>query len=245
MKMERNKTLDQTAFNHILSRVEKPARYIGGEWNSIVKEQADFRFALLFPDVYEIGMSHLGSRILYHVLNSQEGVACERAFAPWPDMEQVLQEEHMPLFSLETKRPLNEFDILGFSLLYEMCYTNILQMLDLSRIPLLAKDRKESDPLVICGGPCVCNPAPIAPFMDAVLIGDGEEMTPEFVEIVRRAKRAGKTKAELLKELSSIRGVYIPSLKTEDTCVVRSIVRDLDKAPFTRRTHRAVSQHCA
>ena len=233
MKMERTKTLNQTAFNHILSRVEKPARYIGGEWNSIVKEQADFRFALLFPDVYEIGMSHLGSRILYHALNSVEGVACERAFAPWPDMEQVLQEEHLPLFSLETKRPLNEFDILGFSLLYEMCYTNILQMLDLSRIPLLAKDRKESDPVVICGGPCVCNPAPIAPFMDAVLIGDGEEMTLEFLETVRRAKREGKTKAELLKELSGIRGVYIPSLKTEDSCVVRSIVRDLDKAPFT------------
>jgi len=227
------KTLDQTAFNHILSRVEKPARYIGGEWNSIVKEEAELRFALLFPDVYEIGMSHLGSRILYHALNSADGVACERAFAPWPDMEQVLREEHMPLFSLETKRPLGDFDMIGFSLLYEMCYTNILQMLDLSNIALLAKDRKETDPLVICGGPCVCNPAPIAPFMDAVLIGDGEEMTLEVVEAVRRAKREGMGKAALLKALSSIRGVYIPSLKTDETTVVRAIVRDLDKAPFT------------
>ena len=112
--MERNIALDQTEFNRLLSRVEKPARYIGGEWNSIVKQEADIRFALLFPDVYEIGMSHLGSRILYHALNSVEGVACERAFAPWPDMEQVLREEHMPLFSLETRRPLKSFDIIGF-----------------------------------------------------------------------------------------------------------------------------------
>jgi len=232
-KMERNGTLDQTTFNRLLSRVEKPARYIGGEWNSIVKQEADLRFALLFPDVYEIGMSHLGSRILYHALNGMEGVACERAFAPWPDLERALREENLPLFSLETKRPLGEFDILGFSLLYEMCYTNILQMLDLSGVRLLAKDRGESGPLIVCGGPCACNPAPIAPFMDAVLIGDGEEMTPEFVEAVRRAKREGSSKAELLKELSDIRGVYVPSLKTEDTCVVRRIVRDLDKAPFT------------
>jgi len=231
--MERDRILEQTAFNRLLSRVEKPARYIGGEWNSIVKPQADIRFALLFPDVYEIGMSHLGSRILYHALNSVEGVACERAFAPWPDMEQVLREEHMPLFSLETKRPLKGFDIIGFALLYEMCYTNILQMLDLSGIPLLAKDRGENDPLIICGGPCTCNPTPIAPFMDAVLIGDGEEMTPEFTLAVLNAKRMGKSKAELLKELSTMRGVYIPSLKTEDTCVVRRIIKDLDAAVFT------------
>lgn len=225
--------MDQALFNQILSRVEKPARYIGGEWNSIVKQQADLRFGLLFPDVYEIGMSHLGSRILYHVLNSEEGVACERAFAPWPDLEKVLREEKLPLFSLETKRPLGEFDILGFSLLYEMCYTNILQMLDLSGIPLLAKDRTEDDPLIICGGPCVCNPAPIAPFMDAVLIGDGEEMTLELVRAVRRAKAEGRSKEELFNEISQIRGVYVPSRKGKDTKVVRRIVRDLDKTPFT------------
>ena len=227
------RTLDQTVLNRLLARVEKPARYIGGEWNSIVKERADVRFALLFPDVYEIGMSHLGSRILYHVLNSEEGVACERAFAPWIDLEQVLREEHEPLFSLETKRPLNEFDILGFSLLYEMCYTNILQMLDLSGIPLLAMERKESDPLVVCGGPCVCNPAPVAPFMDAILIGDGEEMTLDLVRAVRRAKAEGKSKRELLREISQIRGIYVPSLKTENTRVVRRIVKDLDQAEFT------------
>jgi len=225
--------LNQTVLNRLLTRVEKPARYIGGEWNSIVKEHADVRFALLFPDVYEIGMSHLGSRILYHVLNEAEGVACERAFAPWPDLEQVLREEHEPLFSLETKRSLKDFDILGFSLLYEMCYTNILQMLDLSGVALLAKDRLESDPLVVCGGPCVCNPTPIAAFMDAVLIGDGEEIVLDLVNAVRRAKAEGKSKAELLQELSQIRGIYVPSLKTEQTTVVRRIVRDLDAAPFT------------
>ena len=232
-RMERKTILNLTDFNRLLSRVEKPARYIGGEWNSIVKQEADIRFALLFPDVYEIGMSHLGSRILYHALNSVEGVACERAFAPWPDMEQVLREEHIPLFSLETKRPLNEFDIVGFALLYEMCYTNILQMLDLSGIPLLAKDRGEEHPLVICGGPCACNPTPVAAFMDAVLIGDGEEMTPEVTRAVLEAKRAGRSKAELLRMLSTIRGVYVPSRKTEDTCVVRRIVKDLDTAVFT------------
>ncbi len=230
---ERNTALDQTVLNRLLSRVEKPARYIGGEWNSIVKDTAEVRFALLFPDVYEIGMSHLGSRILYHVMNERDGIACERAFAPWPDLEQVLREEHLPLFSLETKRPLKEFDIIGFSLLYEMCYTNILQMLDLSGVPLLAKDRAESDPLVVCGGPCACNPLPVAPFMDAVMIGDGEEMVLDLVEAVRRAKRSGKSKVELLKELSGIRGVYVPSLRTEDTKVVRRIVKDLDKAAFT------------
>ena len=230
---ERKIRLNLTALNQLLTRVEKPARYIGGEWNSIVKETAEVRFALCFPDAYEIGMSHLGSRILYHVMNDREGVACERVFAPWPDLEQVLREEHLPLFSLETKRPLNGFDIIGFSLLYEMCYTNILQMLELSGVPLLAKDRAQSDPLVVCGGPCACNPLPVAPYMDVVLIGDGEEMVLDLVEAVRRAKRAGTGKAELLKELSGIRGVYVPSLRTETTTVVRRIVKDLDSAPFT------------
>jgi radical SAM superfamily enzyme YgiQ (UPF0313 family) len=226
-------TLDQAVLNRLLSRVEKPARYIGGEWNSIVKKSADVRFGLLFPDVYEIGMSHLGSRILYHILNDMDGVACERAFAPWTDMEQALREEDAPLFSLETKRPLGNFDILGFSLLYEMCYTNILQMLELSGVPLLACKRGEDDPLVICGGPCACNPEPIAPFMDAVLIGDGEEMTPELVEIYKQAKADGKSKAELLNELSTVRGIYVPSLKTSETKIVRRIIKDLDKAKFT------------
>jgi len=225
--------LNQAVLDRILSRVEKPARYIGGEWNSVVKREADVRFALLFPDVYEIGMSHLGSRILYHALNAEDGVACERAFAPWPDMEQALREEGEPLFSLETKRPLGSFDILGFSLLYEMCYTNILQMLDLAGVPFYAAERGEGDPLVICGGPCACNPAPVAPFMDAVLIGDGEEMVLELVRACRRAKAEGRSKAELLTELSRLRGFYVPSVHKPGDIVARRIVRDLDQAPFT------------
>ncbi len=219
--------------DRILTRVEKPARYIGGEWNSVVKEKADVRFALLFPDVYEIGMSHLGSRILYHVLNGEDGIACERAYAPWPDMERALRDEGEPLFSLETKRPLGTFDILGFSLLYEMCYTNVLQMLDLSGVPFRAADRGEQDPLVVCGGPCACNPEPVAPFMDAVMIGDGEEMILDLVRAYRRAKAAGRSKAELLKELAGIRGVYVPSVHQRGDVVVRRIVRDLDGAAFT------------
>ena len=228
-------SLNQTILDRVLARVEKPARYIGGEWNSVVKPEADVRFALLFPDVYEIGMSHLGSRILYHALNEREGIACERAFAPWPDMEQALRDEGEPLFSLETKRPLGAFDILGFSLLYEMCYTNILQMLDLAGVPFYARERGEDAPLVVCGGPCACNPEPIAPFMDAVLIGDGEEMVLELAEACRRAKAEGRDKASLLRELSLLRGFYVPSVHQKGDVVVRRIVRDLDKAPFTGR----------
>ena len=218
----------------LLARVEKPARYIGGEYNSIVKEEAELRFALCFPDVYEIGMSHLGSRILYHVLNGMEGVACERAYAPWPDMERELRAAGLPLYSLETKRPLRDFDILGFSLLYEMCYTNILTMLELSGIPALAKDRDASMPLIVCGGPCACNPEPVRAFMDAVLIGDGEELDAEVTEAVRRAKREGTSRAALLEELSHIRGVLVPSLGGQAPAV-RRVVRDLNKVPFTGR----------
>ncbi|MDD3920198.1 MAG: TIGR03960 family B12-binding radical SAM protein [Eubacteriales bacterium] len=198
--------------NRILTSVEKPGRYTGGEWNSIVKPAAAFRFALCFPDVYEIGMSHLGSRILYHVLNAEEGIACERAYAPWTDMEQAMRKENLPLYSLETKRPIKEFDIVGFSLLYEMCYTNILTMLELSGIPALSKERGEDAPLIVCGGPCACNPEPVADFMDAVMIGDGEEIVLELVSVYRAAKQAGKSKQETLVDLSKINGIYIPSL---------------------------------
>ena len=228
----------------LLSMVEKPMRYIGGEWNMIKKEQADFRFALCFPDAYEIGMSHLGSRILYHVLNEREDIACERVFAPWPDMEQALRTEKQPLFSLETRRSLREFDMVGFSLLYEMCYTNILTMLELCGIPFRAEDRDESMPLIVCGGPCAVNPEPIAPFMDAVMIGDGEEMVPELVDTYRAAKAAGCNRKEILKRLSKIEGVYVPAfykmadngvIKTEPTApdkVTRRVVKDLETAPF-------------
>lgn len=236
--------MDNTTLARLLDRVEKPARYIGGEWNSIVKEEANLRFALCFPDVYEIGMSHLGSRILYNILNQTEGVACERCFAPWPDMEQALRDEKESLFSLETKRPLGAFDIVGFSLLYEMCYTNILTMLDLSGIPFRSAERTEKDPLIVCGGPCACNPEPIAPFMDAVMIGDGEEMIVDLVEAVRFSRQANETRAELLKRLARIEGIYVPSLYEEHDgistpvdgsvapSVTRRILKNLDNAPF-------------
>lgn len=236
--------IKEQEWSAVVARVEKPARYIGGEWNEIVKQDAELRFALCFPDVYEIGMSHLGSRILYNVLNQRENYACERCYAPWPDMEKELRNAGMPLWSLETKRALNEFDIIGFSLLYEMCYTNILTMLDLCGIPFYASERAESDPLIICGGPCACNPEPIAPFMDAVLIGDGEAMILDVADAVAEAKRTGKTKSELLRALSQIEGVYIPSFysetengivpKTDEVkpIVTKRIVEDLERAPF-------------
>ncbi|MDO4573197.1 MAG: TIGR03960 family B12-binding radical SAM protein [Clostridia bacterium] len=225
-----------TELDTLLIRVEKPARYIGGEYNSIIKEEAALRWALCFPDVYEIGMSHLGSRILYHILNALPETACERVFAPWPDMEAALREAGLPLFSLETKRPLKSFDILGFSLLYEMGYTNILAMLDLAGIPLRAADRGEDMPLVVAGGPCACNPMPVAPFFDAILVGDGEELAPACSEALRRAKAAGLSRSETLRELAALDGVLAPALAGERSApVVRRIVKDLNAVPFTGR----------
>lgn len=203
--------MDIDLLGDVLKLVEKPARYMGGELNMTEKTDGEAKFALCFPDVYEIGMSHLGSRIIYNVLNKRADTVCERAFAPWVDMEKELRSRNLPVFSLETKRNLNEFDIIGFSLLYEMCYSNILMMLDLSHIPFRAADRDESMPLIICGGPCACNPEPIAEFMDAVLIGDGEELISDFMDTYIAMKRKGSSKQELLTELSKIEGVYIPS----------------------------------
>lgn len=236
--------LNQETLDKLYAAVEKPARYLGGEWNEIVKDEAALRFAMCFPDVYEIGMSHLGSRILYHVLNEQPEIGCERVYAPWTDMEQQLRAEKLPVFSLETKRGLREFDVVGFSLLYEMCYTNILTMLDLSGIPFRAADRGEDMPLIVCGGPCCCNPEPIAPFMDAIMVGDGEEVIVELAKTVEHAKEAGEDRKTLLKRLSKIEGLYIPSLYTvtehgtlpleEDVpaTVTRRTVKDLDSTPF-------------
>lgn len=245
--------VEEGALTRLLMEVEKPARYMGGEWNMVKKEGENFRFALCFPDVYEIGMSHMGSRILYHVLNEMEGVACERCFCPWSDMEALLRREGMPLFSLENRLPLGSFDIVGFSLLYEMCYTNILTMLELSRIPFLAKERGEDMPLILAGGPCAVNPEPLAEIVDAVIVGDGEEAEPEIVEAVRASKAAGESKRQLLLRLSAIEGVYIPSFyeanytpegkfvglaKLESAApdtVRRRILKDLEHAPYMGR----------
>lgn len=236
--------------DRLLSGVEKPARYTGAELNKTDKRDAALRFSLCFPDVYEIGMSHLGSRILYHILNMREDTICERVFTPWTDMERTMREHSIPLFTLETKRPVAECDALGFSLLYEMCYTNILTMLDLAGIPLYAKDRGEDIPIILCGGPCACNPEPIAPFIDAVMIGDGEELISDVADALLICKQKGLSRTEKLKTLGKIEGIYIPSFyeavyepsglfaglkKLEPGApdkVTRRVVRDLDAAPY-------------
>ncbi len=197
----------------ILYRVEKPARYIGGELNIVIKEKAkvDVRFAFCFPDVYEVGMSHLGTKILYHNLNKREDTYCERAFAPWPDMEKQLRDNDIPLYTLETKDPLKEFDFIGFTLQYEMSYTNILNMLNLSNIPLRASERDESYPIIIAGGPCAYNPEPLYDIIDVFQLGEGEEVINEIIDVHKENKNK-LTKSELLLELSKIKGVYVPSL---------------------------------
>lgn len=200
----------------MLSKVTKPGRYTGGEWNSVVRDWAatEVKVALVYPDVYEIGMSNLALPILYEILNSQAGVLAERAFAPWVDMEAAMRQAGAPLLSLESKKPLAEFDIIGFSLGYELTYTNVLNMLDLAGIPVLASDRTESHPLIIAGGSCVLNPEPMADFIDAFAIGDGEDLAVEIVEEFRKCKREGLKRGDLLTRLAEIPGVYVPSLYT-------------------------------
>ncbi|UZQ86118.1 TIGR03960 family B12-binding radical SAM protein [Thermoclostridium stercorarium] len=197
----------------ILMNVEKPARYTGGEWNMVVKdpENVDVRFAFCFPDVYEVGMSHLGMKILYHVLNKRSDTYCERVFAPWADMEKIMRERGIPLFALETKDPVKEFDIVGFTLQYEMCYTNVLNMLDLAGIPLLAEERGKNHPFVIAGGPCACNPEPLADFIDFFVIGEGEEVILEIIDAYKEWKNSGSGRTEFLRMAAKIPGVYVPS----------------------------------
>lgn len=197
----------------ILYRVEKPARYIGGELNSVYKdkENIDIRFAFCFPDVYEVGMSHLGSRILYHVLNEREDTYCERSYTPWPDMEGLMRENNIPLYALETKDSLSEFDMLGFTLQYEMSYTNILNMLNMSNITVRASKRGEDEPIVMAGGPCAYNPEPLYDIVDFFEIGEGEEIMNDVLDVYKRYKGKGNKKG-FLREISKIRGVYVPSL---------------------------------
>ena len=197
----------------ILPFVQKPARYTGGEPGAVVKNknETDVRFAFCFPDLYEIGMSHLGIKILYGLLNHMEGVWCERCFAPDIDMEQVMREQNIPLFALESGDALTEFDFIGFTLQYEMCYTNVLNMLSLAGIPLKSAQRTGLQNIVIAGGPCVCNPEPMADFIDVICLGEGEELLPEVVELYRESKKAGDSRFEFLKKASQIEGVYIPS----------------------------------
>jgi len=200
----------------ILKEVQKPARYIGTEFNSVHKDLTDIsiRFAFCFPDVYEVGMSHLGIKILYHLLNNQPDIYCERVFAPWIDMEEKMREANLPLFSMETKSPVAEFDFVGFTLQYEMCYSNLINMLDLAGIPALSADREEDFPFVCAGGPCAFNPEPLADIVDFFMIGEGEEVMLEVMDAYRNWKGAGTPKRAFLEEIAKIEGVYVPALYT-------------------------------
>ena len=239
----------------ILPRVQKPARYVGGEYNAVMKDKAqvDLRFAFCFPDTYEIGMSNLGYRILYGVLNEMPGVWCERAFAPWTDMEAEMRAAGLPLYALESGDPGGEFDVIGFSVGYEMAYTAMLNMLDLAGLPLRSEDRTALTPLVIAGGTAMYNAEPVADFIDMALIGEGEELLPEVVELCRRAKAEGWDKPRLLRAAAQIQGVYVPSLydvdyKEDGTVraitardgapekVVKRVVHHMDRAYYPAKT---------
>ena len=234
-----------------LFSVQKPGRYTGGEPGSVIKdkEKVDLRFAFCFPDTYEIGMSFLGEKILYELLNRHENWWCERAFMPWVDMKEQMETLHIPLYCLESKDPLRAFDIVGFSLEYELCYTNVLAMLELSGIPLRAADRDERWPLIIAGGPCVCNAEPMADFFDVMQLGEGEQMLQDICACVEKGKKAGWNKEQLLAALAGIPGVYVPSFYDvsyeEDgriravtpnrpgvpARVTKAIVKDMDSFP--------------
>ena len=199
--------------DEILLEIEKPARYIGNEINSVMKdkEKVDIRFAMCFPDVYEIGMSHLGIQILYDMFNRREDTWCERVYSPWPDLDTIMRKENIPLFALESQDNIKDFDFLGITIQYEMCYTNILQILDLSQIPLHASERSEDDPIVMGGGPCAYNPEPLAKFFDIFYIGEGETVFDELLDEYKIWKKSGKSRKEFLEKAAEIPGLYVPA----------------------------------
>ena len=199
--------------DEILLSIQQPARYIGGEVNIVVKDHSKVRtrFAFAFPDVYDIGMSHLGIQILYSMFNSREDVCCERVYSPWVDLDPIMREKKIPLFTLESQKPVKNFDFLGITLQYEMCYTNVLQILDLSQIPLHACDRCENDPIVIGGGPCAYNPEPLADFFDLFYIGEGETVYFDLIDRYQENKAAGGSRKDFLEMAAEIPGIYVPS----------------------------------
>ena len=238
--------------DEILLNIEKPARYIGGEVNSVMKDpaEADIRFCMCFPDVYEIGMSHLGIQILYDMFNRREDVWCERVYSPWLDLDRVMREEHIPLFALESQDPVKDFDFLGITIQFEMCYTNILQILDVSGIPLHAADRTKEDPFVIGGGPCTYNPEPLADFFDIFYIGEGETVYDELLDAYKEWKKSGESREQFLRRAAGIEGLYVPmfydaeynadgtlkSFRPNDPCapetVKKQVVTDVTAAPY-------------
>ena len=238
--------------SRILLGIDKPARYLGNEINAIYKDpkKTDIRFAMCFPDVYEIGMSHLGIQILYEMFNRREDTWCERVYSPWVDLDKVMREEKIPLFALESQDPVKDFDFLGITIQYEMCYTNILQILDLSGIPLHAKDRTDEDPVVIGGGPCTYNPEPIAEFFDLFYIGEGEVVYDDLLDLYKQMKTSGAGREAFLREAAKIPGIYVPSLYQvtyfddgtiasfkplyEDVpkVITKQLVMDMNQAPY-------------
>lgn len=262
--------MNKEKLEDLLLQVQKPARYAGGELNSVTKNLDDIavRFAFCFPDLYEVGMSHLGMKILYAQFNNEPDVWCERVFSPDTDMEALMREHHIPLFGLESRDPIREFDFIGFTVQYELCYTAMLNMLDLAGVPLRAADRDESFPLVVAGGPCVCNPEPIADFVDIFFLGEGEEVDLEVINLYKEHKARGYSKKAFLRACADIEGVYVPSLykpsynedgtiKAVDPLdgvkptVRKRIIRDLDACyypeyfvvPYTDIVHdRAMSE---
>ncbi len=253
----------------VILEVQKPARYMGGEVGSIVKnkEKIDVRFAFCFPDIYDVGMSHLGMKILYSLINERENYWCERVFAPWTDFEEVMRREDIPLYALESFDPVRDFDFIGFTLQYEMSYTNILNMLDLAGVPIFARDRGESlAPIVCAGGPCVCNPEPLADFFDLFILGEGEEVNLELMDLYKEMKDKGASRSEFLKAAAQIEGIYVPSLydvayqedgtiasvtphENAPAIIRKRVMTDMDKSyypenlvvPFTEIVHERVA----
>ena len=228
----------------LLKGVQKPGRYTGGELNSVIKDKSkvDVRFAFCFPDTYEIGMSHLGIKILYSLMNEMDGVWCERAFAPLEDMEENMKKAGVGVWCLESLDELKEFDIIGFTLQYELCYTTMLHMLKISDIPLYSKDRKSLKNLVVAGGPCTCNCEPIADFIDVAFLGEGEESNPEFIKLYREYKKAGKSKDEFLRAAAKINGIYIPSLYDVEYKADGTISKIIAKDDAPERPKKSIVQ---
>ncbi len=241
--------------DEILLSVQQPARYLGNEMNAVMKDpqKVDIRFAMCFPDVYEIGMSHLGMQILYAMFNQREDVYCERVFSPWTDLDQIMRQEHIPLFALESQDPIKDFDFLGITIQYEMCYTNILQVLDLSGIPFHAEDRTEEDPIVIGGGPCAYNPEPLAPFFDLFYIGEGETQYGPLFNLYKENRKKGGSRVDFLKEAAKLPGIYVPmfydtayhedgtiasfkpNLPGIPETIKKELVLEMDKAPYIEK----------
>ena len=229
----------------ILMEVEKPARYTGNEWNMVRKDARNvkIRFAFCFPDVYEVGMSHLGMKILYHLMNEREDVYCERVFAPWTDMEERMRRNHIPLFALETRDALADFDFVGFTLQYEMSYTNIINMLDLAGIPLYSAQRREGHPFVCAGGPCACNPEPLADFVDFFIIGEGEEAINEMLDEYNAWKNKGAPREEFLERIADMEGVYVPgkyNVEYNQDGTVRGVVPENGRIPQKTRIRKRI-----